>query len=148
TLQASLVARLDRLSSVKDVAQIGAAIGREFSYELVASVSGLATEDLDAALERLNAAGLITRRPDTGRRLRHHAQESTTAVACKHRQTPSGALPGDDRKPAGGRRPPFCRGRGRDRGDRLLEEGRADCHRSVGQSRGRQFFRECTERSE
>ena len=41
TLQASLVARLDRLSSVKDVAQIGAAIGREFSYELIAPVSAL-----------------------------------------------------------------------------------------------------------
>src|SRR5262252_3526794 len=74
TLQASLVARLDRLSSVKDVAQIGAAIGREFSYELVASVSGLATEDLDAALERLNAAGLITQRgipPDAAYSFKH-----------------------------------------------------------------------------
>ena len=38
TLQASLVARLDRLASPKDVAQIGAVIGREFSYELIAAV--------------------------------------------------------------------------------------------------------------
>ncbi len=62
TLQASLVARLDRLASVKDVAQIGAAIGREFSHELIAAVSALAAMDLDAALERLTASGLISRR--------------------------------------------------------------------------------------
>jgi class 3 adenylate cyclase len=62
TLQASLVARLDRLASVKDVAQIGAAIGREFSHNLIAAVSALAPMDLDAALERLTASGLISRR--------------------------------------------------------------------------------------
>ena len=61
TLQASLVARLDRLASVKDVAQIGAAIGREFSHQLIAAVSALAPMDLDAALERLTASGLISR---------------------------------------------------------------------------------------
>nr|WP_249150832.1 BTAD domain-containing putative transcriptional regulator [Bradyrhizobium sp. JYMT SZCCT0180] len=65
TLQASLVARLDRLTSVKDVAQIGAAIGREFSHELIAAVSTLAPFDLDAALERLTGAGLISRRGAT-----------------------------------------------------------------------------------
>jgi class 3 adenylate cyclase/DNA-binding SARP family transcriptional activator len=62
TLQDSLVARLDRLGSVKDVAQIGAAIGREFSHELIAAVSAFAPMDLDAALERLTASGLISRR--------------------------------------------------------------------------------------
>jgi class 3 adenylate cyclase/predicted ATPase/chloramphenicol 3-O-phosphotransferase len=62
TLQASLMARLDRLSSVKDVAQIGAAIGREFSYELIAPVSELPPGELEAALEQLAAAGLISRR--------------------------------------------------------------------------------------
>lgn len=62
TLQASLVARLDRLGSVKDVAQIGAAIGREFSHDLVAAVSPLAPLDLDAALQRLTASGLTSRR--------------------------------------------------------------------------------------
>jgi class 3 adenylate cyclase len=62
TLQASLVARLDRLASVKDVAQIGAAIGREFSHELIAAVSAMAPMDLDAALERLTGSGLISRR--------------------------------------------------------------------------------------
>jgi len=62
TLQASLLARLDRLGSIKDVAQVGAAIGREFSHELIAAVSALAAMDLDAALEQLTASGLISRR--------------------------------------------------------------------------------------
>jgi class 3 adenylate cyclase len=62
TLQASLVARLDLLGSVKEVAQIGAAIGRQFSYELISAVAALASKDLDAALERLTASGLISRR--------------------------------------------------------------------------------------
>lgn len=62
TLQASLVARLDRLGPAKDVAQMGAAIGREFSYELVGAVASLAPADLDAALERLTRSGLIFRR--------------------------------------------------------------------------------------
>jgi predicted ATPase len=74
TLQASLVARLDRLASVKDVAQIGAAIGREFSHQLIAAVSALAPMDLDAALERLTASGLISRRgtpPDATYSFKH-----------------------------------------------------------------------------
>src|SRR6185503_10600441 len=51
-----------RLGPVKDVAQIGAAIGREFSHQLIAAVSALAPMDLDAALERLTASGLLSRR--------------------------------------------------------------------------------------
>jgi class 3 adenylate cyclase/tetratricopeptide (TPR) repeat protein len=62
TLQASLVARLDRLGPVKDVAQIGAAIGREFSHGLIAGVTVLAPADLEAALERLTDSGLVSRR--------------------------------------------------------------------------------------
>ena len=41
TLQGSLMARVDRLGSAREVLQIGAAIGREFSYELIAAVAGL-----------------------------------------------------------------------------------------------------------
>jgi predicted ATPase/class 3 adenylate cyclase len=62
SLQASLMARLDRLASVKVVAQIGAAIGREFSYELLAAVAGRSEADLQHALDQLVAAGLIFRR--------------------------------------------------------------------------------------
>ena len=62
TLQASLVAHLDLLGSAKEVAQIGAAIGRQFSYEMISAVSALVSVDLDAALEQLMASGLISRR--------------------------------------------------------------------------------------
>ena len=46
TLQDSLMARLDRLAPVKEVAQVGAAIGREFSYELLAAVASLPEDEL------------------------------------------------------------------------------------------------------
>ncbi|MCP1746652.1 tetratricopeptide (TPR) repeat protein [Bradyrhizobium japonicum] len=62
TLQASLAARLDLLGAAKDVASIGAAIGREFSYELIAAISALPPADLDAALGRLSTSGLVSRR--------------------------------------------------------------------------------------
>jgi len=61
TLQASLMARLDRLGAAKDVAQIGAAIGREFSYALLAAVGPQSEAELQLALNRLVAAGLLFR---------------------------------------------------------------------------------------
>jgi len=61
TLQDSLMARLDRLSPVKEVAQIGACIGREFSYSLLADVSPLSGNELPNALQQLVAAELIFR---------------------------------------------------------------------------------------
>jgi class 3 adenylate cyclase/tetratricopeptide (TPR) repeat protein len=61
TLQASLIARLDRLSSVKEVAQTAAAIGRDFSHTLIAAVSPLAQGALDRALAQLVEAGLLFR---------------------------------------------------------------------------------------
>jgi class 3 adenylate cyclase/predicted ATPase len=61
TLHASLMARLDRLGSGKEVAQIGSAIGREFSYELLATVSRCSPDQLEGALERLVDAGLLFR---------------------------------------------------------------------------------------
>lgn len=62
TLRDSLMARLDRYMPVKEVAQIGAAIGREFSYELIAAVVPQAKAELEDSLERLIAAGLAFRR--------------------------------------------------------------------------------------
>jgi class 3 adenylate cyclase/predicted ATPase len=59
TLQASLMARLDRLSPVRDVAQIGAVAGREFHYELVGAVAGLPKQRLDEALDQLVRSQLI-----------------------------------------------------------------------------------------
>ena len=61
SLHASLMARLDRLGSAKDVAQIGAAIGREFSHALLAAVVPKQEAELGAALDRLVAAGLLFR---------------------------------------------------------------------------------------
>jgi len=62
TLHASLLARLDRLASVRQVAQIGAAIGREFSYELLRAVSHTPEDELKTALVRLVASGLVFQR--------------------------------------------------------------------------------------
>ena len=61
SLHASLMARLDRLGSAKEVAQIGAAIGREFSYPLLATVVGKAEKEVESALDRLITAGLLFR---------------------------------------------------------------------------------------
>ena len=59
TLQTSLMARLDRLSLVRDVAQIGAVAGREFHYELVNAVAGLPKQRLDEALDQLVRSELL-----------------------------------------------------------------------------------------
>ena len=59
TLRDSLVARLDRLSLGKEVAQIASVIGRQFSYELLAAVSGLEPDDLNRALGQLEKSELI-----------------------------------------------------------------------------------------
>ena len=61
SLQASLMARLDRLGSAKEVAQIGAAIGREFSHALLSAVVSKPEPELVLALDRLIAAGLLFR---------------------------------------------------------------------------------------
>jgi len=62
TLRDSLLARLDRLAPIKEIAQIGACLGREFSYALLAAVSSLKGGQLDNALEQLTKTGLIFRR--------------------------------------------------------------------------------------
>ena len=59
TLEDSLMARLDRLAPVKDVAQIGAAIGREFSFQLLESIAPVKGADLAEALRHLEAAELV-----------------------------------------------------------------------------------------
>ena len=62
TLQDSLIARLDRLSPVKEIAKIGAVIGRVFSYELMADVSPLRDNALTDVLTELVNSELIFRR--------------------------------------------------------------------------------------
>src|SRR5262249_31335142 len=63
TLHASLMARLDRLGpTAKEIAQIGAVIGREFAYDLLTPVANRSDAEVQAALDRLSEAGLVFRR--------------------------------------------------------------------------------------
>jgi predicted ATPase len=90
TLQTSLMARLDRLGpAAKAVAQIGAAIGREFSYELAASVGEPSEERLRDALRSLVEAGLVFQRgePPTAEYLFKHALVQEAAYGTLLRRT-------------------------------------------------------------
>jgi class 3 adenylate cyclase/predicted ATPase len=74
SLHASLMARLDRLGPGKDVAQIGAVIGREFSHALLAAVAPNTGAELQSALDRLIGAGLVFRQgvpPDASYLFKH-----------------------------------------------------------------------------
>jgi class 3 adenylate cyclase len=74
SLHASLLARLDRLAPVRGVAQIGAALGRQFSHELIGAVAAMTQVQLDDALAQLVGAELIYRRgtpPDAEYTFKH-----------------------------------------------------------------------------
>src|SRR5205823_532677 len=58
TLRDSLMARLDRAPAAKEITQIGAVIGREFSYELISALHAAPEESLDNGLRLLTASGL------------------------------------------------------------------------------------------
>jgi tetratricopeptide (TPR) repeat protein len=75
SLHASLLARLDRLGHAKEVAQIGAAIGREFSHALLTAAAQRTEAELAQALDRLIEAGLLFRQgvPPDARYLFKHA---------------------------------------------------------------------------
>jgi len=80
TLQDSLAARLDRLAPVKEIAQIGAAIGREFSYPLLRAVAGRDDPALRAALAQLEEAELLFRSgmpPDARYTFKHALVQDT-----------------------------------------------------------------------
>lgn len=62
TLRASLLARLDRLGPARELAQVGAAIGREFTYELLRLLAPDTEAELRANLDHLVASGLVRRR--------------------------------------------------------------------------------------
>ena len=102
----SLMARLDRFMPVKEIAQIGAAIGREFSYELIAAVAPMAqgptrrrtgaADRVGTGVSKRHTAGChlhLQARPGAGRSLRLAAQEPQTGVARKDRARDRGALP-------------------------------------------------------
>jgi predicted ATPase len=107
TLHASLMARLDRLGAGKDVAQIGAAIGREFSDELIAAVARKPEQELKAALDRLIEAGLpfwpggtsaqdvfVQTRSGERRCIRHLASRQATRASRSNRFGSAARLPG------------------------------------------------------
>jgi predicted ATPase/class 3 adenylate cyclase len=75
TLQDSLMARLDRLATAREVAQLGATLGREFSYELIRAVSPLDEARLRQALTELGEAEMLYQRglPPQARYLFKHA---------------------------------------------------------------------------
>ena len=94
TLQDSLMARLDRLAPAKEVAQVAAAIGRDFGHGLLAEVLQMQDAPLEHALDELLRAELVFRRGtsagrelclqacvDSGHRLQQHGQEPASRAA-------------------------------------------------------------------
>ena len=80
TLQDSLMSRLDRLAAVRDIAQIGAAIGREFSHRLIEAVAPMSGAALQIALDQLVASELVYRRgeaPNTTYVFKHALVQDT-----------------------------------------------------------------------
>ena len=139
TLHASLMARLDRLGpAAKDVAQTGAAIGREFGFGLLASATDLPEPQLREALDRLTNAGLLfvrgtpptiqlhlQARAGAGCGLRHLAAQPAPAAAHPYCRDPGRPLSGDR---AGATRAAGAALRGSragGAGGRLLAEGRS-----------------------
>ncbi|MBA3518583.1 MAG: AAA family ATPase [Rhizobiales bacterium] len=85
TLQASLMARLDRLAALKIVAQTAAVIGREFLHDLLAVVNDLPAADLQGALDRLVEGGLVFRRgtpPDAVYFFKHALVRDAVYESC------------------------------------------------------------------
>jgi len=92
TLQASLMARLDRLPAAKQVAQIAAVIGRDFPYPLLATAASLPEARLEQALGELVASGLASRRgtpPDAVFKFKHALARDAVyeSLLKSHRQT-------------------------------------------------------------
>jgi tetratricopeptide (TPR) repeat protein len=74
TLHGSLLARLDRLAPTRELAQIGAALGRQFSHELISAVAEMPPQQLDDAMAQLLRAELVFRRgtpPDAEYTFKH-----------------------------------------------------------------------------
>jgi class 3 adenylate cyclase/tetratricopeptide (TPR) repeat protein len=90
SLQASLLARLDRLAPTSDVAQIAAALGRQFSHELISAVAAMPRRQLDDALAQLVNAELIFRRgtpPDAEYTFKHAlVQEAAYSTLLRGRR--------------------------------------------------------------
>ena len=107
SLHGSLMARLDRLGSAKEVAQVGAAIGREFSDALIGALACKPEAELGAALDSLVAAGLLLRQgvpPHSSYLFKHAlvqdaAYETLLRDACDVRFTPASPKPSKNNSP-------------------------------------------------
>ena len=90
SLHASLLSRLDRLAPVREVAQIAAALGRQFSHELISAVSGMPQRELDNALDQLVSSELVFRRgisPDAEYTFKHAlVQDAAYSTLLKSRR--------------------------------------------------------------
>jgi hypothetical protein len=94
-LQQSLMARLDRLGPAREVAQVGAAIGRDFSYELLKAVAGIEDGALQLALDRLADADILLVQglpPNSDYRFKH-ALIQDAAYENLAQEPPSGLAP-------------------------------------------------------
>jgi class 3 adenylate cyclase len=112
TLQEALLARLDRLASARQVAQLGATLGREFLYQLLQAVTPLSEAELQIALAKLVEAEILYQRgmgqqtryffkqADSGYGLSIRTQEYPTTVSPTDRAGVGGALSRDQRHPA------------------------------------------------
>jgi class 3 adenylate cyclase/predicted ATPase len=89
TLQDALMARLDQLNRAKEVAQLGAVLGREFAYELLAAIAPQDEDTLQAGLAQLVAAELLYQRgrPPRARYLFKHALIQDAAYASLLKST-------------------------------------------------------------
>ncbi len=89
TLQDSLIARLDRLGSARQIACIGAAIGRRFPYDLLAEVAGLPAAELRQSLRELSRAGIVDATglpPNSSYRFRHALMRDAAYDSMPKRQ--------------------------------------------------------------
>ena len=89
TLQESLMARLDRLPQVRELAQLGSVLGREFAYEMIFGLSNAGEQDLQAGLEQLVDAELLYQRgrPPRARYIFKHALIQDAAYESLLRRT-------------------------------------------------------------
>ena len=145
TLQDSLMARLDRLAPVREIAQVGAVLGREFSYELLQAVSSLDEALLQQGLRQLVEAELIYQRglPPQATYLFKHALIQDTAyqslLKSRRQQLASADCPGvggavsrDERDPARTAGPSLHRGGTHRASHSLLAAGRTESQSALG----------------
>jgi len=150
SLQASLMARLDRLGAAKEAAQIGAAIGREFSHALLASVALKSGAELGSALDRLIQAGLLFRQgapphasylaqafAGAGRRLWHAAAGASARAPRPYRRKPGAPIRPDRREPARDPGASLHRGWADREGRGPMGQGRTAFARPLGADRSR-----------